>query len=62
MTVDSLVAFDLPADRRKKMRAAFGGGLMSSDDGLVLLRKAERRLGPVGLLAGCIRDRRDPAM
>ena len=62
MTVDRLVAFDLPAVRRKKVRAAFDGGLISSDGGLVLLREAERRLGPAGLLAGCIRDRRDPAM
>ena len=62
MTDDSLSAFDLPAVRRKKVRAAFDGGLISSDGGLVLLREAERRLGLAGLLAGCIRDRRDPAL
>ena len=62
MTDDSLFAFDLPAVRRKKVRAAFDGGLISSDGGLVLLREAERRLGLADLLAGCIRDRRDPAL
>ena len=37
--------FDLPAVRRKKVIAAFDGGLISSDGGLVLLREAEWRLG-----------------
>jgi hypothetical protein len=62
MTDDSLLPFDLPAVRRKKVTAAFDGGLISSDGGLVLLREAERRLGLAELLAGCVRDRRDPAL
>ena len=62
MTDDTLFSFDLPAVRRKKVRAAFDGGLMSSDGGLVLLREAERRLGLAETLTGCIRDRRDPAL
>ncbi len=62
MTDDRLLPFDLPAVRRKKVTAAFDGGLISSDGGLVLLREAERRLGLAELLAGCVRDRRNPAL
>ena len=62
MTDDTLLPFDLPAIRRKKVTAAFDGGLISSDGGLVLLREEERRLGLADLLAGCLRDRRDPAL
>ena len=62
MTENSLLPFDLPAICRKKMTAAFDGGLISSDGGLLLLRAVERRLGLADLLAGCIRDRRDPAL
>ena len=43
------------------MSAAFDGGLISSDGGLVLLREAERSLGLAETLAGCIRDRRNQA-
>jgi hypothetical protein len=62
MTDDSLLPFDLPAVHRKKVTAAFDGGLISSDGGLVLLREGERRLALADLLAGCLRDRRDPAL
>jgi len=62
MTDDTLLPFDLPAVRRKKVTAAFDGGLISSDGGLVLLREEERRLGLADLVAGCLRDRRDPAL
>ena len=51
MTDDTLLPFDLPTVRRKKVTASFDGGLISSDGGLVLLREAERRLAigdPVG--------------
>ena len=41
--------------------ADFGGGLISSDGGVVLLREAERRLGLADTLASCIREWRDPA-
>lgn len=62
MTDNTLLPFDLPAVRRKKVTAAFDGGLISSNGGLLLLREAERRLGLADLLAGCVRDRRDPAL
>ena len=61
MTDDTLLPFHLPAVQRKKVTAAFDGGLISSDGGLVLLREAERRLGLADTLAGCIRDRRNQA-
>ena len=62
MTDDTLLPFHLPAVQRKKVTAAFDGGLISSDGGLVLLREAERRLGLAETLASCIRDRRNPAL
>ena len=55
MTNDTLFPFRLPAARRKTMTDAFDGGL-------VLLREAERRLGLTGTLAGCTRDRHNPAL
>ncbi|MDE2810635.1 MAG: transposase [Gemmatimonadota bacterium] len=59
MTDDSLLPFDLPTVRRRKVSAAFGGGLISSDGGLALLREAERSFGLAGTLAGCTRDQRN---
>ena len=52
MTEDTLLPFDLPAVRRKKVTADFDGGLISSDGGVVLLREAERRLRLAETLAG----------
>ena len=60
MTDNTLLSFDLPAACPKKVTAAFDGGLISSDGGLVLLRDEERRLALADLLAGCLRDRRVP--
>ena len=62
MTDDILFPFTFPALHRKKVTAAFDGGLISSDGGLMLLREAERHLGLADLLAGCLRDRRNPAL
>jgi hypothetical protein len=45
MTDDTLLPFTFPAVRRKKVTAAFDGGRMTSDGGVVLLAEAERRLG-----------------
>ena len=44
----------------KKITAAFDGGRMTSDGGVMLLAKAERRLGIADQLARVIPDRRDP--
>ena len=44
------------------MTAAFDGGLISSDGGLVLLREEISRIGLAELLANCLRDRRNPAL
>jgi hypothetical protein len=61
MDEDNLLPFSLPAICRKKVSVAFDGGLLSSDGGVMLLRDVERRMGLAELLAGCLRDRRDPA-
>lgn len=44
----------------KQLQVAFGGGLQSSDGGVLLLREVDRRLGLAERLAGCIPDWRDP--
>lgn len=60
MTDNSVLPFDLPAVRRKKVRAAFDGGRISSDGGVLLLAQAARRLGIADKLAAVIDDPRDP--
>ena len=52
--------FDLPSVHRKKLTVDFAGGNQSSDAGLLLLRRAERKLGICGRLAAAMPDRRDP--
>jgi hypothetical protein len=59
MSDDTLLPFDLPSVRRKKLTVDFDGGNQSSDDGLLLLREAERRLGVCARLAAAMPDRRD---
>ena len=60
MTNDSLLPFSLPSVERKKITAAFDGGRLSSDGGVMLLGLAERRTGIADRLAAEIVDRRDP--
>jgi len=60
MTDDSLLPFSFPAMNRKKVTAAFDGGRISSDGGVVLLAEADRRLGLAAKLAAVISDHRDP--
>ena len=60
MVHDTSLPVALPAVRRKKVTAAFDGGRITSDGGVVLLAAAERRLGLADRLAAVIRDRRDP--
>ena len=61
MTEDSLLPFSLPSVQRKKLTAAFDGGRISSDGGVMLLGLAEQRMGIADRLAAEITDRRDPA-
>jgi len=60
MTDDSLLPFSFPSVRRKKVSAAFDGGRISSDGGVMLLAEADRRLGLADKLAAVIADTRDP--
>lgn len=60
MEQDNLRAFDLPGVQRKKVSAAFDGGMLSSNGGVLLLRGVERRLGLAARLAGCLNDKRNP--
>lgn len=61
MIDDTIAPFSFPAVRSKKITAAFDGGRLSSDGGVMLLAQAERRLGIAVRLAAFIPDRRDPA-
>jgi hypothetical protein len=60
MVDDTVPSFDFPAVGRKKVTAAFDGGRLTSDGGVMLLSLAERRLGIAERLARLIPDRRDP--
>src|SRR3977135_1123233 len=59
MTDDNLLPFCFPVVHRKKIPAAFDGGRISSDGGVMLLAQAERRLGIADQLARVIPDGRD---
>jgi len=60
MSEDTLLLFGFPAVERKKVVAAFDGGRLTSDGGVMLLAAAERRLGIADKLAALIGDPRDP--
>ena len=60
MFEDTLLPFAFPAVGGKKIVAAFDGGRLTSDGGVMLLAAAERRLGIVDKLAALITDPRDP--
>ncbi len=60
MVDDMVPCFGFPAVGRKKVTAAFDGGRLTSDGGVMLLSLAERRLGIAERLARLIPDRRDP--
>jgi len=60
MVDDTVLSFEFPAVGRKKVTAAFDGGRLTSDGGVMLLSLAERRLGIAERLARLIPDRRDP--
>jgi len=60
MTDDTMLPFSFPAVHAKKVTAAFDGGRLTSNGGVMLLAMAERRLGLADTLARVFPDRRDP--
>ena len=60
MLETSHLPFALPAVSRKKVTAAFDGGRISSDGGVLLLARAATRLGIAKKLAAALDDPRDP--
>src|ERR1700744_3679358 len=61
MSDDTIPPFSFPAVHAKKVTAAFDGGRLTSNGGVMLLAMAERRLGLADNLARVFPDRRDPA-
>ena len=61
MPDDTPLGVPYPAVARKRVTAAFDGGRLSSDSGVMLLSLAERRRGIAKTLVALIADRRDPA-
>src|SRR5271165_721100 len=57
---NTLLPFSLPSLCGKKITAAFDGGTISSDGGVILLAGADKRLGLIERLAALIPDDRDP--
>src|ERR1700733_2313300 len=57
---DALLPFSLPSIHRKKVTAAFDGGLISSDGGVLLLAGVDKQLGLIDRLAALIPDPRAP--
>jgi Transposase DDE domain group 1 len=62
MDDDNLLPFSLPAVARKKLTAAFDGGRLTSDGGVLLLAAVERRMQIAERLAGEIADPRAAAL
>src|SRR5271157_4052585 len=60
MVNDTIEPFGFPAIGRKKLTAAFDGGRLTSDGGVMLLAAAERGLGIAQRLAPLIADPRNP--
>jgi hypothetical protein len=62
MLEDSPLPFNFPAVERKKVTAAFDGGRLTSDGGVMLLAAAEKALGIADRLAPLITDPRNPLL
>ena len=60
MTDDTILPFSFPAVSRKKVTAAFDGGRLTSDGGVILLAMADRGLGVAEKLSCVFPERRDP--
>jgi Transposase DDE domain group 1 len=62
MCNDTILPFDFPAVGRKKLVAAFDGGRITADGGVLLLGMVEQRLEIAATLARLIADPRNPAL
>ena len=62
MIEDTLLPFSLPSVQRKKITAAFDGGRITSDGGVMLLGMVEKSIGIADRLASLITDRRNPLL
>jgi hypothetical protein len=62
MPDDTVLPFCFPAVGRKKLTAAFDGGRLTSDGGVMLLGVVEQQLGIAERLARLIADPRNPLM
>ena len=60
MTNCTQTAFDFPPLKRRKIQAEFSGGDITSDGGVLLLRKIDQRLGLLSAVDSVIPDPRDP--
>jgi hypothetical protein len=60
MSDDTTLPLSFPAVGRKKLTAAFDGGRITSDGGVLLLGEVELQLGIAETLAGLIDDPRNP--
>jgi hypothetical protein len=58
---DTYFPFALPNLHGKKVSAAFDGGLISADGGVLLLAGADQQLGLIDALAALLPDHRDPS-
>ncbi len=58
MTDDNQLSFKLPSVSRKKVTAAFDGGRLSSDSGVMLLALADRRRAVANTLDSRLARRR----
>src|SRR4051794_11479888 len=62
MTQDTLLPFPLPSVQRKRVTAAFDGGRITSDGGVMLLGAFEASMGIASRLASLITDPRNPLL
>jgi hypothetical protein len=61
-TEDPLLPFALPSIGQKKVTAAFDGGRLTADGGVMLLAAVEKQLGIADRLAALITDPRNPLL
>ena len=62
MVENTPLPFSLPSVRRKKVTAAFDGGRITSDGGVLLLSAIETKIGIADRLAPLINDPRNPLL